>query len=258
MDLSEVTDPAGVKALLDQLRSSQAWQQTIAAASKPGSPESSHLHTEEAETRPEPEGNPASATVAALLSQLQAVSESSTPSRAYSDYDGIFHPGRAGHVSCAETTEFPAASSPGQHTADLRNCTFQLALPHISQISQDSRVADTIRNMRQEQAQLESRLWADREAIQRKHEERVQNARKKASLIGSTVTQFEADSLTDSFRRELEKFDLERVLPAWDGMLNRQQTALESLGVPTMYPTMASAEIQKQVRVLQVLESALE
>ena len=48
----------------------------------------------------------------------------------------------------------------------------------------------------------------------------------------------------DSFRRELRKFDLERVLPAWDGMLTRQQAALESIGIPTMYPTMASAELQ--------------
>ncbi|KAI0775440.1 hypothetical protein BC629DRAFT_707257 [Irpex lacteus] len=111
--------------------------------------------------------------------------------------------------------------------------------------------------MKQEQAQLENRLWADREAIQRKHEERVQNARKKAGLIGAELTQFEADSLTDSFRRELQKFDAERVLPAWDGLLAKQQAALESLGVPAIYPTTASAEIQ-QVKVLQVLQGALE
>ena len=43
--------------------------------------------------------------------------------------------------------------------------------------------------------------------------------------------------MTDSFRAELRKFDRERVLPAWDGLVTKQQIALEALGVPTMFPS---------------------
>ena len=49
-------------------------------------------------------------------------------------------------------------------------------------------------------------------------------------------------TMTDSFRRELQKFDKERVLPAWDGLIARQQATLESLGVPAMYPTTAAED----------------
>jgi hypothetical protein len=43
--------------------------------------------------------------------------------------------------------------------------------------------------------------------------------------------------LNDAFRKELRKFDAERVLFAWDGLLQKQQSTLESLGVPTMFPS---------------------
>lgn len=52
--------------------------------------------------------------------------------------------------------------------------------------------------------------------------------------------------MTDAFRRELQKFDKERALPAWDGLISRQQSALEVLGVPTMFPT--SETTDRQVR----------
>jgi hypothetical protein len=43
--------------------------------------------------------------------------------------------------------------------------------------------------------------------------------------------------LNDAFRKELHKFDAERVLFAWDGLLQKQQVTLEGLGVPTMFPS---------------------
>lgn len=43
--------------------------------------------------------------------------------------------------------------------------------------------------------------------------------------------------MSSAFRKELQKFDAERVLPAWDGLVSKQQTALENLGVPTMFNT---------------------
>ena len=44
-------------------------------------------------------------------------------------------------------------------------------------------------------------------------------------------------ALTDAFRAELRKFDRQRALPAWDGLVTKQQTALEGWGAPTMFPT---------------------
>ncbi len=46
-----------------------------------------------------------------------------------------------------------------------------------------------------------------------------------------------AQAMTESFRAELQKFDRERVLPTWDGLVTKQQAALEALGVPAMFPT---------------------
>lgn len=50
--------------------------------------------------------------------------------------------------------------------------------------------------------------------------------------------------MSDTFRRELQQFDRERVLPAWDGLIRKQQSRLESLGVPTMFPTTIPADRQ--------------
>ncbi|KAG1820604.1 uncharacterized protein BJ212DRAFT_1266292 [Suillus subaureus] len=60
--------------------------------------------------------------------------------------------------------------------------------------------------------------------------------------------------LNDAFRKELQKFDAERVLFAWDGLLQKQQSTLEGLGVPTMFPSDLRADREKQQRVVQVLE----
>lgn len=43
--------------------------------------------------------------------------------------------------------------------------------------------------------------------------------------------------LSDAHRNELAKFDKERVLVAWDGLVAKQQAALEKMQVPTMHVT---------------------
>lgn len=107
--------------------------------------------------------------------------------------------------------------------------------------------------MKREQADLERQLWDERQGIQKKQEEKVKIARTKASMVGSGLTQFEADMLSDSFRKELRKFDSERVLPAWDGLVAKQQARLEALGVPVMYLTSIKTDRERQQRVIQVL-----
>ena len=44
-------------------------------------------------------------------------------------------------------------------------------------------------------------------------------------------------TLTQAYKKELHKFDTQRVIVAWDGLMSKQQAALESLGVPAMYVT---------------------
>jgi hypothetical protein len=53
--------------------------------------------------------------------------------------------------------------------------------------------------------------------------------------------------LNDAFRKELLKFDAERVLFAWDGLLRKQQATLEGLGVPTMFPS--DLRVDREVRI---------
>ncbi|KAI0723486.1 hypothetical protein C8Q76DRAFT_794419 [Earliella scabrosa] len=209
--------------------------------------------------------------VASLLSQLQASGTFSaaaspsgtsasasapTPAAAHSAHS---HPFSGGSVlprtdavlpSPPKSTHPPAPHTPRQN---LRACTFQQALPHLARLSEDPEFVKALTAMRTEQAELERQLWRERRDIQRKHEERVKAARTKASIIGVGLTQYEADALTDSFRSELLKFDRERVLPAWDGLVTKQQAALEALGVPAMFPATEAPDRERQQKVMQVL-----
>ncbi|KAH9894168.1 hypothetical protein C8Q73DRAFT_694767 [Cubamyces lactineus] len=233
---------------------------------------------------------PNAQSVASLLSQLQAsstfaaVAGPSTgataslntpgfrrpafapPPAGIPDFPGpdaaLFHstpPGMAACIGTGTTTTAsattPGALAPRDPTPrqDLRACTFQQALPHLARLSEDEGFLKALAAMRAEQADMERQLWKERREIQRKHEERVKTARTKASIIGAGLTQYEADALTDSFRAELAKFDRERILPAWDGLLTKQQAALESLGVPAMFPTAQQADRERQQEIMQVL-----
>lgn len=43
--------------------------------------------------------------------------------------------------------------------------------------------------------------------------------------------------LSDAYKKEIYKFDSDRVLPAWDGLVSRQQNELSQKGVPAMFVT---------------------
>jgi hypothetical protein len=55
--------------------------------------------------------------------------------------------------------------------------------------------------------------------------------------------------LSQAYEKELKRFDAERVLPAWDGLVTKQQTALARLQIPTMFPTTVKAD--REVRFLE-------
>lgn len=41
--------------------------------------------------------------------------------------------------------------------------------------------------------------------------------------------------IADSFKKDLYKFDHEKVLPIWDGLIARQQTQLADFSIPAMF-----------------------
>jgi len=48
--------------------------------------------------------------------------------------------------------------------------------------------------------------------------------------------------LAQAYKKELHKFDTQRATAAWDGLISKQQAALESLGVPVMYVSDLTAD----------------
>lgn len=63
--------------------------------------------------------------------------------------------------------------------------------------------------------------------------------------------------MNDAFRKELQKFDSERVLFAWDGLLQKQQSSLEALGVPAMFPTDLRADREVSIEAVSKICDSL-
>ncbi|KAG5654653.1 hypothetical protein H0H81_009901 [Sphagnurus paluster] len=179
-------DPASVKAILDQLRVSQAWQQAVAPLST--EPEVStpaisipdqHVPVSTPIEGYIPDPAPATATsspsVAALLSQLQSSSSWAPPDKT----NAFEH-----EIDYSQSSDFPTAdvilpstnavTSP--RVQDPRSFTFQQALPRISQLADDSGFVAAVTKLKKEQDELERQLWEDRRNIYRKYEEKVKIA----------------------------------------------------------------------------------
>ncbi len=60
---------------------------------------------------------------------------------------------------------------------------------------------------------------------------------------------FSRQMLSNAYKKELERFDAERVLPLWDNMVAQQQERLLQAGVPTMFITSVSADREVSVCV---------
>ena len=53
--------------------------------------------------------------------------------------------------------------------------------------------------------------------------------------------------MTQAYKKEVHKFDTQRVIAAWHGLVSKQQAALESLGVPVMYVSELTADREASV-----------
>ncbi|KAI0786445.1 hypothetical protein C8Q75DRAFT_273742 [Abortiporus biennis] len=287
MDLTNLNDTAGIQALLEKLRSSQVWQDTINSGHNDVTslPQRSTEATLGQASHPDPdletaEGTQASQahedppiapspgpSVASLLSQLHAplnpdhdtwdlhstLYQPATQNVAHARDAVSYNAGPTIPIVDLTTSSVSEPSPPVRADQSLRALTFQQSLPHFVRLSEDPAFVSAIKSMKEEQARLERQLWEERRTIQKSHEEKVKVERTKAQLTGGGISQYQANMMSDAFRRELQKFDAERVLPAWDGLLKKQQTALEALGVPGMYPTSERSDREKQQRIVQVL-----
>ncbi|KAJ7047774.1 hypothetical protein C8F04DRAFT_1172277 [Mycena alexandri] len=242
-------DPAGVKALLDSLRASQAWQNLMNAPSEQSPPVPAPAQPAASGSGSGTETPGSSGSVAALLSQLNAAPVPSPP-----------RPSTSNALQQSPPSPPTPVPAPYTITEDVRSLTFQQALPRLAELSDDPAVVSTIqkaRPLKHDQDKLERELWAERAAIRAKYEEKVKKAKVKATLIGAGLSKHEGEMLTQAYERELKRFDVERVLPAWDGLVTSQQAALAQLRMPTMFPTAVKADRERQQRVIQVLEGII-
>jgi hypothetical protein len=105
--------------------------------------------------------------------------------------------------------------------------------------------------MRREQQDIENKLWMERLELVKKQEakvkakrteyvvlslslERLMTCERRALMVGSPegLTPHDASQLKAAFARELKDFDVRRVLPAMDGLRERQRAKLGQMGVP--------------------------
>lgn len=227
------SNPIDVKALLEQLRVSKSWQEAT-SASQNNQGQGQIQQPPQDDASEEASSSATSTRVAELLALLKA------PPPATPVFD---HP---------PPTPQPL-HPPQQAHSDLRICSYPSALSLISGLGDDPSFLASIKELREEQDNLERQLWADRERIHKKYEDKVKTAQTRATLTGGHISKHEATMLQDAFKRELRKYDQERVQLAWDGLVTRQQARLEQLKVPNMFVTSDPKDRVRQSQIIQVL-----
>lgn len=163
-----------MRALLEQLRSSQAWQDATttpapAPAAPPGGASLAPTGSSAAASAPgpvhaqAPPGTtaPGLTSVAALLSQLQAAAHTPTPPPPHAHARAPPPPPLAAptptpwHADGAapdviDLTDAPTPPPPpaGPSPRELRDCSFQHALPHIARLADDARFVAAVQKVR--------------------------------------------------------------------------------------------------------------
>lgn len=164
MNFTNINDPVGVKALLDQLRVSQAWQEVTTPSILDGDTSSG---SSEKQLTPSPAAP--STSVALLLSQLHSVPPLPPPLPVNEDSN---HPASGRHGS----TSSVVVPVPPHAKTDMRSYTFQQALPYLAELADDHEFVEILKQLKKEQYDLEQQLCEDRRAIHKKYEEKVRIA----------------------------------------------------------------------------------
>ncbi|TFL00634.1 hypothetical protein BDV98DRAFT_107413 [Pterulicium gracile] len=112
--------------------------------------------------------------------------------------------------------------------------------------------------MKNAQDHLETQLFQEYQAILDKYRDKIHAAQTKATMTGATgLSHHEANMLNHGYADELRKFNQNRVVPAWGGLVAQQQSRLRELQVPGMVMTSSPAEREKQRKIIHVLEGLL-
>lgn len=140
---------------------------------------------------------------------------------------------------------------------DPKTLSYVQSLGYLARLSGDAPFIAFLQQLKQEQDELERRLHGEREGIRRKYDEKVRVAKTRATMIGAGISAHEAEMMQRAYRKELDSFDRERVLIAWGALVASQQMALEKRTVPAMFATSAPADLQRQKRVVSILENMM-
>jgi len=144
-------------------------------------------------------------------------------------------------------------------TTDLRSMGYVQSLSRIEALLKSPTAASIIMKLQDDQRDLEETLWSARQTIISNHEKKLQSAigQAKFSTGGDELDGRQSQQAADSLKLALRNFDRERVFPAWDNLVKRQQETLENLGVPSMFVTDNTADRSRQQRLVRVIEEGL-
>ncbi|CAE6455744.1 unnamed protein product [Rhizoctonia solani] len=241
-------DPNRINELLAQLQKSTAFQSVVTSNSNQ-SPES-------------PVDNVSTSAPVNISPPTNVFSQPSTSGSTVFDLLSRLNPGASlssQHPQpINESNEKPPALVSATPTGlDLRFMTVQQALPHIGKLTQRAEFRDKVKKIQETQDQLEQSLYATQQDVLRKHEQRVAYAKNKANIVGIPLSDKENQDLDSQLAEDLKKFHTNQVLISWDAQRTKQQTQLESLGVPCMFVTSDPAALQRQQKVLRILLESL-
>ncbi|KAL0581231.1 hypothetical protein V5O48_000819 [Marasmius crinis-equi] len=278
---ASLDDAKAIQALLVQLGASQAMKEVFDEKATSSS-------NSQSKSRNTPDSG-SSTSVASLLSQLQTPQQEwiqpihqgqvhqpqgqSQPRLPASEANSQWQQGR--HTSQPPSGRLSAISIPDSYenadndvaldgaaaanppSQDLRQCTFQQALPILAELSTRKELVDALVAMKKSQDTLEKQLSEERKAIREKYDRRIKDASVKARLIGAGLSPHEARMLNDGYKEELKKFDRGKAISAWESLVSQQQEDLSMLGVPTMFLSGHRSDRETQQKVAHVLEGLI-
>ncbi|KAG8947307.1 hypothetical protein FRC04_010883 [Tulasnella sp. 424] len=281
-------DQSTLQSLLEKLRSSTAYADALATTHAPEHPSPSEpspfppgpspreaQHDDSSEALVDSTG--VSSRISSLLSRLRPQAPE-VPETEQSILQ-VPEPKAIDHVSeemALDTQNENQSLDTPKHkpSVDYRTLTYVESLSRVEELLKDPRTAallldavsssfstrtNVLRKLKKAQDEMETKLWDGRQALKRKHEEKVRAAKTTARIVTGSeqLDEKETQRLLDELSRSEREHDLKHVLPAWDALLHKQQVVMERLGVPAMFHSTDPTERARQQRIVRVMEQGL-
>ncbi|KAG9049250.1 hypothetical protein FS837_010786 [Tulasnella sp. UAMH 9824] len=270
---SRTMDQSTLQGLLERLRSSTAYTNTLAGTHAPehsNSSGSSPLPPALSSHEPQPHANldaqtdspGVSSRISSLLSRLRPpTTQGPDVELPVSQVPEIKTMDHASENMVLDSISDNESLGITQHVpkVDYRSLTYVESLSRVEELLRDPRAADALLELKRTQDEMEKKLWDGRKALRRKHEEKVHAAKTTARIVTGSeqLDEKEIQRLLDELKRAELEYDLKHILPAWDALVHKQQTVMESLGVPAMLPSTDPTERARQQRIIRVMEQGL-